>query len=90
MIWTNYDRKAENLGDMSAFLLGSEILEAAGMEQSGLFALAEPLKENYDAVHAMGVLEKDGTFSDGLEQGALDSFSDIREYHVLQYYEIFE
>lgn len=90
MIWTNYDREAEDLGDMSAFLLGSEILEAAGMEQSGLFALAEPLKENYDAVHAMGVLEKDGTFSDGLEQGALDSFSDIREYHVLQYYEIFE
>ena len=90
MIWTNYDRETEDLGDMSAFLLGSEILEAAGMEQSGLFALAEPLKENYDAVHAMGVLEKDGTFSDGLEQGVLDSFSDIRDYHVLQYYEIFE
>ena len=50
---------------------------------------ADGLQESYDAVHAMGVLEKDGTFTDSMEQDGLDGFPDIRRYHVLQYYEIF-
>lgn len=90
MIWTNYDREAENAGDMSAFMLGSEILEEAGIARNGLFAASETLRENYHAVHAMGVLEKNGTFSDGLEQGIHDEFPDIRNFHILQYYEIFD
>ncbi len=90
MIWTNYDRRVEQAGDMSAFLLGSQILEAAGIECSGLFAAAKPLIEKYDAVHAMGVLERTGMFYDGREAGIHDTFSDIREYHIMQYCEIFD
>ncbi len=90
MIWTNYDRNAEQQGNMSSFLLGSQILKEAGLEQTGLFGAAEPILEQYEAVHAMGVLSKDGTFYDGRETRIHDTFSDIREYHVLQYYEIFE
>lgn len=90
MIWTNYDRETDATGDMSAFMLGSQVLEEAGMAQTGLFAAADGLMENYDAVHAMGVLSEDGVFFDGQEQGMLDRFEDIREFHVLQYYEIFE
>lgn len=90
MIWTNYDRKIEETGDMSAFMLGSQVLEEAGMAQTGMFAAADLLAENYNAVHAMGILEENGKFSDGREIGMHDRFEDIREYHILQYYEIFE
>ena len=90
MIWTNYDREAEDAGDMSAFMLGNEVLKAAGVEPTGLFAAAESLRENYDAVHAMGVLEKDGTFTDSRKTDVFNDFSDIREFHTIQYYEIFE
>lgn len=90
MIWTNYDRTAEDAGDMSAFMLGSQVLKEAGIDRTGLFAAAERLVERFDAVHAMGVLEKDGTFSDGTDQGTLDGFSEIRDFHTLQYYEIFD
>ena len=90
MIWTNYDRETTETGDMSAFMLGSQVLEEAGMAQTGLFAAANLLMENYDAVHAMGILDKQGNFYDGREQGIHDQFSDIRAFHVLQYYEIFE
>ena len=77
-------------GDMSAFMLGSQVLEEAGMVQTGLFAAADQLMEQYDAVHAMGVLDENGDFYDGQEQGMHDQFEDIREFHALQYYEIFE
>ncbi|MBQ7795500.1 MAG: sulfatase-like hydrolase/transferase, partial [Lachnospiraceae bacterium] len=90
MIWTNYDREAEDAGDMSAFMLGNEVLKAAGVEPTGLFAAAESLRENYDAVHAMGVLEKDGTFTDSRKTDVFNDFSDIRKFHTIQYYEIFE
>ena len=90
MIWTNYDRDTTELGDMSAFMLGSQVLEEAGIAQTGLFAEADLLMENYDAVHAMGILDKQGKFYDGREQGIHDQFSDIRAFHILQYYEIFE
>lgn len=90
MIWTNYEREAAETGDMSAFMLGSQVLEEAGMAQTGLFAAADALIEDYDAVHAMGILDKNGTFHDGQEQGMHDYFENVREFHVLQYYEVFE
>ena len=90
LIWTNYDREVSDAGDMSAFMLGSLVLEEAGMVQTGLFAAADQLMEQYDAVHAMGVLDENGDFYDGQEQGMHDQFEDIREFHALQYYEIFE
>lgn len=89
MIWTNYDRECSDAGDMSAFLLGNEVLKEAGIAPTGLFAAADKLQESYDAVHAMGVLKKDGTFTDSTEKSGLDGFPDIRQYHALQYYEIF-
>jgi len=90
MIWTNYDRSVQESGDMSAFMLGSEVLEAAGAEPTGVFSAAGSLRKAYDAVHAMGILKKDKTFTDSRDDGGLDQFSDIREFHILQYYEIFE
>ena len=90
MIWTNYDRESVETGDMSAFMLGSQVLEEAGMAKTGLFAAADELIGKYDAVHAMGVLDKNGVFYNGQEQGVLDQFEEIRAHHVLQYYEIFE
>ena len=89
MIWTNYDREVPESGNMSAFMLGNEVLETAGIMPTGVFSAAESLQKNYDAVHAMGVLKKDGTFIDSREEGGLGQFFDIRKLHVLQYYEVF-
>lgn len=90
MIWTNYDRPAEDAGDMSAFMLGNEVLNVAGVEPTGLFAAAGSLRENYDAVHAMGVLEKDGGFQDSQMTAVFADETPIRKFHTIQYYEIFE
>ena len=90
LIWTNYDRPIEDAGDMSAFMLGSEVLEEAGVNPSGLFAASMELREHYDAVHAMGVLEKDGTFIDRYEAFARNKKTDIQNFHSIQYFEIFE
>lgn len=89
LIWTNYDREISETGDMSAFMLGGKVLEEAGVETDGLFAIASGLAGQYPAVHAMGVLKKDGTFAGTRTGISLDSFPDIRRYHVLQYYETF-
>ena len=90
MIWTNYERDVEDAGDMSAFMLGSEVLKAAGVEPVGLFAAAESLRDNYDAVHSMGVLLKDGTFIDSRRTDVFNEKDDIRAFHAMQYFEIFE
>lgn len=89
MIWTNYDRETADKGNMSAFMLGNEVLEAAGIDLTGRRAAAELLHEAYQAVHSMGVLDQEGRFTDILEAGTLDRFPDILKYHILQYYETF-
>lgn len=90
LIWTNYSRSAEDLGDMSAFMLGGEVLEAAGLERTGAFRLTEGLRENYDAVHAMGVLTKNGAFTDSRDSEKMKQYQDVLEYHTLEYYELFD
>ena len=90
LIWTNYERMVEDAGDMSAFMLGHEILKAAGVEPSGLFAAAGELREYYDAVHAMGVLKKEGSFSDSQTTEVFTEEIPILHFHTIQYYEIFE
>lgn len=90
VIWTNYEREAEPLGDMSVFMLGSEVLKEAGVEPEGVFAAVKPLRDQYDAVHAMGVLEKDGTFTGSREQDVFNDGNAIREFHTIQYFMIFE
>ena len=90
MIWTNYEREAEDAGDMSAFMLGGEILKAAGAETDGVFAAAKPLREQYHAVHAMGIIEKDGTFIGSRDKDVFNESDAIRNFHTIQYFEIFE
>ena len=90
LIWTNYEREAEALGNMSAFMLGGEVLKAAGVEPDGVFAAAQPLREKYDAVHSMGIIEKDGTFTGSRDADVFHENDAIRNFHTIQYFEIFE
>lgn len=90
LIWTNYDRTVENAGSMSAFMLGSEVLRAAGVEKTGLFAAAEWLREDYDAVHSMGVLKKDGTFLGSQSEDVFNEETPIHDFHMIQYDQIFD
>lgn len=90
LIWTNYDRTVEDAGSMSAFMLGGEVLRAAGVEKTGLFAAAEWLREDYDAVHSMGVLKKDGTFFESRKEDIYNEETPIHDFHMIQYYQIFD
>lgn len=90
LIWSNYERDAGDLGDMSAFMLGSQVLRAAGMEAGGFGYAVERLRGEYPMVHSMGLLTRDGQFLDVLETGTLDLSQTVKEYHTLQYYRMFE
>ena len=90
LIWSNYERDAGDLGDMSAFMLGGQVLRAAGMEAGGFGYSVERLRGEYPMVHSMGLLTRDGQFLDVLETGTLDLSQTVKEYHTLQYYRMFE
>lgn len=90
LIWSNYERDAGDLGDMSAFMLGSQVLRAAGMEAGGFGYAVERLRGEYPMVHSMGLLTRDGQFLDVLETGTLDLSQTVKEYYTLQYYRMFE
>ena len=90
LIWSNYERDAGDLGDMSAFMLGGQVLRAAGMEAGGFGYAVERLRGEYPMVHSMGLLTRDGQFLDVLETGTLDLSQTVKEYHTLQYYRMFE
>lgn len=90
LIWSNYERDAGDLGDMSAFMLGGQVLRAAGMEAGGFGYAVERLRGEYPMVHSMGLLTRDGQFLDVLETGTLDLSQTVKEYHTLQYYKMFE
>ena len=90
LIWSNYERDAGDLGDMSAFMLGGQVLRAAGMEAGGFGYAVERLRGEYPMVHSMGLLTRDGQFLDVLETGTLDLSQTVKEYHMLQYYRMFE
>lgn len=90
LIWSNYERDAGDLGDMSAFMLGGQVLRAAGMEAGGFGYAVERLRGEYPMVHSMGLLTRDGQFLNVLETGTLDLSQTVKEYHTLQYYRMFE
>lgn len=90
LIWSNYERDAGDLGDMSAFMLGGQVLRAAGIEAGGFGYAVERLRGEYPMVHSMGLLTRDGQFLDVLETGTLDLSQTVKEYHMLQYYRMFE
>ena len=90
LIWSNYERDAGDLGDMSAFMLGGQVLRAAGMKAGGFGYAVERLRGEYPMVHSMGLLTRDGQFLDVLETGTLDLSQTVKEYHTLQYYRMFE
>ena len=90
LIWSNYERDTGDLGDMSAFMLGGQVLRAAGMEAGGFGYAVERLRGEYPMVHSMGLLTRDGQFLDVLETGTLDLSQTVKEYHMLQYYRMFE
>lgn len=89
LIWSNYDRETGESRDMSAFMLGNQVLKEAGILLTGKRAAAEALQKKFQAVHSMGVLTRDGTFSGIVEMKNMDAIPDIRKFHILQYHEIF-
>lgn len=90
LIWTNYDRSAGQAGDMSAFMLGNQVLLEAGIRPLGQRAQIEAVRERFAAVHSMGTLDREGTFVSILDMESLDEEPVIGQLHILQYYSTFE
>lgn len=92
MIWTNYDgdSKEETPKQMlSAFMLGNEVLKAAGLPLTGFRTAIEEVRAEYPVIHAMGVVDQNGEFTDVMTLGGLKSLPEFRTVHVLQYYRMF-
>lgn len=89
LIWTNYNRKAEEAEPMSAFMLGNRVLEEAGLPLNGYRIQVKKVCERYQAVHLMGVLDREGNFT-GASGMDGELFPELERLHTLQYYRMYE
>lgn len=90
LIWTNYDRQVPKSRGQSAFMLGNDVLKTAGISLTGYRYWLEQVREEFAAVHSMGILDRDGQFTDIASMDSLDDQESIRRLHILQYHRMFE
>lgn len=90
LIWTNYDRGPQDGRGQSAFMLGNAVLKEAGIPLNGYRRQLEKVRQEFQAVHSMGVVDILGKFTDISEMRGLDQEEEIRRLHVLQYYRMFD
>lgn len=90
LIWTNYDRQIQESRGQSAFMLGNDVLKTAGIPLTGYRYWLEQVREEFSAVHSMGILDRDGQFTDIASMNSLDDRESIRRLHILQYHQMFE
>lgn len=62
LIWTNYGLEKQDLGDMSAFYLSSEMLQMAGLETTPYQKFLLGLREVLPVIHGRGCLDGDGNY----------------------------
>lgn len=89
LIWSNYDRELPESGTQSAFMLGNEVLREAGIAPEGFREKLEELKTEFEAVHAMGTLKRQGEFTEAGTWRELDEEPLLHEFHILQYERMF-
>ncbi len=86
LIWTNYGLEKEELGDMSAFYLASEMLRLAGLETTPYQNFLLDLKEELPVIHGRGCLDPDGGYYSLDEAKKAEPFREILEdYDCLVY-----
>lgn len=90
LIWTNYDRQLPESRGQSAFMLGNDVLKTAGIPLTGYRYWLEQVREEFSAVHSMGILDRGGQFTDIASMDSLDDRESIRRLHILQYHRMFE
>lgn len=84
VVWANYDIEEQTDVMTSANFLGAQVFEWCGIPNSGYQNYLLQLKEQFNAITARTILDKNSNFVDFEE-----AEDDLSEYSMLQYYRIF-
>ena len=87
VIWANYDIGTEHGRDMSANLLGNEVLKKAGAGAYPYRVFLGEVAQSYPVLSAVRTVDAAGETPDK-EQAESDPL--IMKYRMLQYYELFD
>ncbi|MEY8355598.1 sulfatase-like hydrolase/transferase [Lachnospiraceae bacterium 54-53] len=92
VIWTNYETKEEEKGEMGAIYLSSELLKRAGIEMTPYQQFLLSMEEIFPVVHPLGCYDKSGTYYtwEALTEEGSPYRSFIRNYEYLVYNHIFD
>jgi hypothetical protein len=61
-IWTNYDQKGEDMGDLGAVFLSSKMLDAAGLAMTPYQYFLLQMSKELPVVHRIGYFDKENTW----------------------------
>ncbi len=84
IIWANYDIEEKSNVTVSANLLGSMVLDAAGMAKPAYFHYLSDLYQEFPSVTAMQITDKEQHSTSVTERKDL-----LNDYQSLQYYHLF-
>ena len=92
IIWTNYETKAEDKGEMGAIYLSAEVLKRAGLRMTPFQEFLLTMEDTFPVVHPLGCYNKAGSYYTwtSLEQAGSPYEELIRNYEYLVYNQIFE
>lgn len=92
IIWTNYETKAENKGEMGAIYLSAEVLKRAKLDMTPFQQFLLSMEETFPVVHPLGCYDKSGTYYtwDALTESGSPYRSLIKNYEYLVYNQIFD
>lgn len=92
IIWTNYETKAENKGEMGAIYLSAEVLKRAKLDMTPFQQFLLSMEETFPVVHPLGCYDKSGTYYtwDALVESGSPYRSLIKNYEYLVYNQIFD
>lgn len=62
LIWTNYEQPAQDMGDMGAVYLSSQVLNAANLELSPYDSFMLRMAEALPVIHITGCYDREGNF----------------------------
>lgn len=84
-IWANYDIEEASGIETSPNYLGSKVLEAAGLPQSGYHRFLSGLEEEFPVVTAIRAVDQNGVGAPVSER-----MEELKTYRIVQYYQLFD
>ena len=90
LVWTNYESQELENQKISANFLNVLIAQQANMKLTDYQKFLALLHEKYQVIHALGAIDKDGTYIKNTELETSEDYDWIQKYQIIQYYEMFD